>query len=57
MKTNLCNSMTKQELRNTNGGILVPVIAIAIGYACAAASFIYNMGKDGKSGVSNGENE
>ena len=48
--------ITKKELKETNGGIFIAVAAITIAYSCWAASFIYNMGKDGQSGLSKKDN-
>lgn len=42
-------SLSEDELKDVVGGGL---IEIAVGYAMAAAAFIYTMGKDGKSAVS-----
>lgn len=44
--------LTKNELRDTQGGFLLAGLGIMIAYTASAAAFIYNMGKDGKSGVS-----
>ena len=53
MNKKIIISMSEQELKEINGGFILPLIAIVIGYTSAVASFIYNMGKDGKSGASN----
>ena len=53
MNSKLYLSISEQELKEINGGFILALTAIVIGYACAAAAFIYTMGKDGKSGVSN----
>ncbi len=53
MNKDLQIQMTKQELLKINGGIVLEIIGIAVGYALTSAAFIYSMGKDGKSGVSN----
>jgi hypothetical protein len=45
--------LTKNEMKKVNGGIFIAVAAITIAYSCWAATFIYNMGKDGESGLSN----
>jgi bacteriocin-like protein len=47
--------ISQNELKEINGGILIAIAAISITYGCWATSFIYNMGKDGKSGDSKNE--
>lgn len=39
-------TLSQNELTEVNGGVLVPVLAIAIAYGCWAASFCYELGRD-----------
>jgi hypothetical protein len=55
MNSNMLIPLTKKEMMKTNGGIIIALAAITIAYSCWAVTFIYNMGKDGKSGMSNSD--
>jgi len=38
--------LDQKDLSEKNGGIIIPVIAIALAYGCWAASFCYELGRD-----------